>query len=840
MNALIKKEIRLILPAWIAAMLLVAIVLPLLQLSSLNNIPYNPDFLPFPFLLGILFLSLASFGQEFSHKTFSILLSQPIPRNRIWLVKIAVLAIAYASVLLTLYICYKIYFYLRPIYNIPFPIDILTIYGLVILSGGLWATMLLRQITGAFWISILTPGFLIVMLFQFSEYFHWSQHIDDHVIATIFLLYPVAGFLWAWKMFLRAQDTQWTGGEISFAWLKKSSERTIVSSQPRHWLSALVRKEFQLHQANILIAAGVLALHLASVVTLKVHPNFENPDVKFILEQVWALWLLMPLLIGSAAVAEEQRLGIIESQLCLPVSRRMQLLIKFSVALVLSLILGAVMPPLIDHQWADFSAFFGFLVIAAVIFFISFYASTLARTTLQAIGISIGFAACLGAVIYGIGSGLNQLHRQQNESAAFFVLFLCLSGGVLLLVLMWLSFGNFKWLHENWKLWRRNFIVVFTPFAFIFISSNAIYFRVWEFLMPVEAHGPARLSNSAQVKLVAYGNTIYATLPDGRLWMETLAFDVGFNRWRGSFETPVPDRSKSQFIDGSNWVGVAVDNYEALGIQSNGSLWNLQKQAFENQNGFKPTQIGSETNWSQVASGWGNEFLLLKNDGSLWIWGTNGYNWRDSFSLSKKLKLDSFAPPTRMDNETNWGGLFSAGFACAKKDDSSIWIATGWHGANHTFEMDQSTNLDDQLSNFAASGNASWVGVKTNGELWLFWNPWNQNKSIPRKTQLGKNAKWKDAGFTDYGFIIAIRSDGTLWKWPSIYQMQNDLDSTKPLQLGNHSDWIALPPGWNSVALAADGSLWAWDKPSKYIWLAPSRRPVFIGNIFQGTVSKSQ
>jgi ABC-type transport system involved in multi-copper enzyme maturation permease subunit len=845
MNALIKKEIRLLLPAWIAAIVAV-VMLPYLLLLG-GQIPYNPDSLPLPFGLGVLFLSLASFGQEFSFKTFSLSLSQPIPRSRIWLVKIAVLMAAFATVLLTLFICYKIYFYLRPVYNIPFPIWILILFSFVIFSGGLWATLLLRQMTGAFWFAILVPAFLMLALFEFSEHFYWSQKVQNFVIPATLLVYSFTGFFFARHLFLRAQDTQWTGGEISFPWRRKASERAIVSSQPRHWFSALVRKEFQLHQANILIAALVLVLHLASVAIRKVHPNFDNPNVKFILEQVWALWLLMPLLIGSAAVAEERRLGIIESQLCLPVSRRTQLFIKFSVALVLSLILGAIMPLLIESpkDVGNSVLILPIFIAATVIFFISFYASTLARTTLQAIGITIGLFAGSLFWVRSVGLHLGQ-DMMFNPNEAFFVIYL--NGTILFLVLVRLIFGNFKVLQENWKLWRKNFIAVILSLVFGFALANGIYFRAWELLTPLEPpHGAARLSNSAQIKFASRGFTIFAKLPDGRLWADMLAFRQINNRRFGSMDVLNPSGNKTEYIGGSNWVEVAVDNFQMLGVQSNGSLWSVQsvrQNPFQKHGDFKLTQIGSNTNWTQVAGG-SMGLLLLQNNGSLWIWGTNAYDWHNhTNSIPEKLKLDLATPPTRISEETNWAKVFSSGLpdqrvAEAEKNNGGVWkLSLDWEKANFIASL-QSTNLGNDWRSFASLG---WVNVEveTNGELWFFWNEWTRIKYIPKgKIQFGKNEKWKVAGFGNFDSIIAIRNDGTLWKWPSFYRVQNNPDSIKPVQLGNHSDWIALLTyNWRSFALAADGSLWAWDEPSKYAWLAPSRKPAFIGNIFESTASK--
>jgi len=47
--------------------------------------------------------------------------------------------------------------------------------------------------------------------------------------------------------------------------------------------------------------------------------NFpSNQNCDFAIEAVPFLWLLLPWLIGSVAVAEDRKLGVMESQLCLP------------------------------------------------------------------------------------------------------------------------------------------------------------------------------------------------------------------------------------------------------------------------------------------------------------------------------------------------------------------------------------------------------------------------------------------------------------------------------------------------------------------------------------------
>ena len=98
MNPLVKKEIRLLLPAWVTAMTLVILPEMLVQIATRHNArPPNPMLFVL-FGLGVLLLALATFGQEFSSRTFPILLAQPVLRSRIWRIKVSVLIIALLSV----------------------------------------------------------------------------------------------------------------------------------------------------------------------------------------------------------------------------------------------------------------------------------------------------------------------------------------------------------------------------------------------------------------------------------------------------------------------------------------------------------------------------------------------------------------------------------------------------------------------------------------------------------------------------------------------------------------------------------------------------------------------
>ena len=876
MATLIKKEIRLLLPAWIVAMLL-AILPGVLQVALVVGFQpgwgfyEGPDcfFILLIFAVGVLLLGINSFGQELSSGTFSSLLSQPAERRRIWLVKIAILAIAFLSVWLTAVVLvwvqsdiFKWYGQSHAFWEsfASIAVQFVTLATLLAFSGGLWTTLLFRQTTGAFWFTLLTPLAIIFGVSTLLEnWTGWDQHINT-VIVLALVLYSVAGFFWARRLFLRAQDLQWAGGEISIPWRGKIFQSAAVwtPSRPRHRLLALAWKEIQLHQSSFVIAAILLALHLAAFSIRKFHGHVENPDLQFVLTSIWILWLLMPLLIGATAIAEERRLGILPAQLCLPVSRRLQLFLKFSIALVLSLLFGGLLPWLLERT-PDFNLWI--YAVAAGIFVIAFFASSLARTTLQAIGLAVVVAIAIYLYEITVSNAVIPPGYGRLISSRLFGLMLLkhyISAIVLLLVLGWLTFWNFKQLHQNWKFWASNIIAVLSAFVLTSVLVHAIYFRAWELVMPLESRGPVRISNSARVKTMGDFDTLYALLPDGRLWVETLAYDrkPGFY---GSTLVLAPGQNHQEFIGNSNWVDLAMDEAEALGVKSDGTLWNIQNRAHS----IRPTQIGSDKDWSQVARNFGG-FLLLKRDGTLWALVTRpNYGLRANQNL-KRLKPALRSPvatnsiaktmrkplplvPLRISDDTNWASLYSTHMvAYARKNDGVNWVWRGMTGTNHTSVLIQETNVDNQWSDMQFGGDLSYVEVKTNGDLWYHNEQGWQNRPGPRisparSIQLAQGMKWKTAGFGSFGpqTILAIRDDGTLWAIPLVWGYPDGRPHS-PVQLGNHSDWVAIDAGF---ALASDGSLWSfpgvggplWNQTSDHTWLAPSRRPVNLGNIFQDT-----
>ena len=82
---------------------------------------------------------------------------------------------------------------------------------------------------------------------------------------------------------------------------------------------------------------GTLAFHHASL------DNKVASTVRLLSDLCCLLWGVVPLFAGVTAVAEERKLGTMESNLCLPMSSRAQFALKLLFAVLLGGVLSAAL-----------------------------------------------------------------------------------------------------------------------------------------------------------------------------------------------------------------------------------------------------------------------------------------------------------------------------------------------------------------------------------------------------------------------------------------------------------------------------------------------------------------
>jgi ABC-type transport system involved in multi-copper enzyme maturation permease subunit len=901
MNPFIKKEIRLVLPSWIAVLAL-AILVPWFSWQDPDtSFAWAPVFL----FLGVMLLAVDSFGREFSLGTFSGLMAQPIERRKIWQTKISILFSAALLIFAVYFISSEIIFRLAlqiSVWNAN-P-KILTadfhngMFGaiaaiLIALTGGLWTTLLLRQISAAFWITFLTPlGVMMLVIFFLPA--KWPDNLLVPLLGILAAIYSITGFIFAHKIFHRAQDVAWTGGVISFSRWRyfEASSNNSISTRARKPFFALLKNEFQLHSISLFCAGALLAMHISVFFVRAFYGNsHKNSTADVISEFFWIFWLVMPLIIGCMAVAEERKLGVVDGQFCQPVSRRFQFIIKFFPALFFGVLLGGVMPMLLealaarlgapsdifkaeDHPGNNFFSglqlfFISVISLSAAFALIGFLASTLAKNFMHALSIAI-VSTVAGFFVLGFFANPRGFLGHQ-----FFLSYAMLCGTVLppLIAVLtfvtfvpWLSWRNFSHFAETGRLWCRNIFGIIGAIVFVFVGSALIYNRFWEIAEPAEpAHGVAKfpLADSPKLQSNMQGSFL-VKFSDGRVWLDNLSdfYPQTDDLWKLAWWQLVRPLPKStgprQFLPGSNWASTTASQridpwgnhesiagyFDTVGIQKDGSLWISSEAKPFDWTGAKMVQFGDETNWQQVVSYW-NRYLLLKTDGTLWQWqrlGTKGNSWRD---WQKNWPTVRNFPIQQIGADSHWQEIFPAFGASARKTDGTIWSVTFSNPTNKD-EFFRQTNLDQVVSQTFSedsenSGYARTSYIGKDGTLWVRNIYLDEEGFDERKNpltgntylQVGAETNWTSAAI-NWDRLVALKSDGSLWQWKLTARTMAEAVQIPPTRFSSHHDWAGIISVWGGmITLSADGNLWLWPGTSYYgTLLKAPKQPKFLANIF--------
>ncbi len=316
-------------------------------------------------------------------------------------------------------------------------------------------------------------------------------------------------------------------------------------------------------------------------------------------------------------------------------------------------------------------------------------------------------------------------------------------------------------------------------FRLFFLFTIAILMAVGVGIMPAHA--------AQQSKIVAGGYNTFALKGDGTLWA------WGYN-----------------------------DSYGQLGIGLSDN---------NNKIHFIPVQIGTDTNWTDIAAG-DNQTIALKGDGTLWAWGSNIYGQLGIGSA------DLFAHPfpVQIGMDTNWthieigGNSIGGNSAFARKTDGTLWAwgSNGFYGPLGTSDQSKhytpvQIGTDTNWADMAV-GVKHTIARKTDGTLWA----WGENSygqlgigsadqnthSTPGK--IGTDTNWTHIAVGEF-YTIALKGDGTLWAWGDNSYGQLGIGSAdivthpSPVQIGTDTHWADIEVGGGcTIARKTDGTLWSW------------------------------
>jgi hypothetical protein len=388
----IAKEIRALLPAWLAA---VAVLLA----ASLGLEPLRYLGVPLYFI-AVAALGALSVGHEYAYGTLGLALALPVPRRRIWATKLAVLLPMLAA--LALLATWRVDLgRVDP----TFGAALFWLPALAALFVPSWITMVTHSPLAGTVLTISLVGGSIGLA-EWTGIYLYGYTSDVDVFRAAFmrwtiLLLSLAAAIAGWRTFARLEVTGERADDVQLL----GDGRAVAPAggvRPRHPIAALVFKELRLQQLAIVIAgiytAGCLFAMLAG----------QSAPGAFAIAIVLTVCykFVMPAVVGSLACAEEHQFGTHDAQLLQPLKSSQQWLVKSAVALGVTIVTTLALPWFMTRTFpVDAVAGFGpislrpnTIIMAIAGTSVCLYVSTLARTVVSALLASL--AAIVGLIAF--------------------------------------------------------------------------------------------------------------------------------------------------------------------------------------------------------------------------------------------------------------------------------------------------------------------------------------------------------------------------------------------------------------------------------------------------------
>ena len=355
------NETRALLPTWIASVLAASV-------AALTRGDVH-QFSLFAFIAATTGLGAQSIGLESGDRTLGLMLTLPVSRRRVFLVKLAVLG----AMVLPLASCAWLLGLFAGAPALPW------LLAAVPLCFAPALTMLCRSQLAGMVFSLSVPGTALVVLMLLTSR-SFVAPLPLALWSRVMVLLAAGGAVLGWRLFLRLESIEGEVTGIHLRWWT-GTPRVV---EPMHPLWQLVKKELRLQQMTFAITALYLTA-CAAAVLLGV-PRLDS-HVSFIGAMTVTYELGLSVLVGSLATAEERHLGTLAWQLQLPTRAWQQWAVKvgtvFSVALLVSIFVPAVLVPMLwpaERPLVDMP-----VALAIVMTAVSMYVSSLCATAVRAV-----------------------------------------------------------------------------------------------------------------------------------------------------------------------------------------------------------------------------------------------------------------------------------------------------------------------------------------------------------------------------------------------------------------------------------------------------------------------
>lgn len=290
---------------------------------------------------------------------------------------------------------------------------------------------------------------------------------------------------------------------------------------------------------------------------------------------------------------------------------------------------------------------------------------------------------------------------------------------------------------------------------------------------------PTAALGTTWAQVVAGGATASALRSDGTLWQWGLALGAGTTSPTAYVPTQVALPAGTQ--PGSTWIGISTSGFHSLALCSDGSLWAWGWNAFgqlgngQQIDARQLQRVQVPNLGSRWVAAWAGprHSLGLRNDGSLWAWGSNSCGALGIPVTGGPLYavIQPVLVPTPVGATPN-----------------TQWI-TATPGESHS------------------------LAIRSDGTMWAWGNGYNR---MPTASQIVNphNSTWQQVS-THNVQTLGVGSDNAIWSWGwfndrGILGTGNTADIYPMQQEATHGQWLQVSVGSeHSVAISTSGEIWA-------------------------------
>ncbi|MBX7209167.1 MAG: M36 family metallopeptidase [Verrucomicrobiaceae bacterium] len=311
-------------------------------------------------------------------------------------------------------------------------------------------------------------------------------------------------------------------------------------------------------------------------------------------------------------------------------------------------------------------------------------------------------------------------------------------------------------------------------------------------------------------------NHATALRADGSMWTAGESNGGTTGVWPRALALAAANTSTWNQVTGMGFAFHAIRSDNTLWAFGTGSNGNLGTGSFSDARA--PTQIGTLTDWKQVSEGTGSSALAVKTTGTLWAWGNNNSSQLGDGTTTTR------SSPVQIGTATDWKQVAAGGsHTIAITTGGTLWAwgnnSSGQHGDGTTTSKTVPTQIGALTTwNKIAAGSSHCLAIKTDGTLWAWGLNSNgqlgdgSNTQRTTPVQVGTATNWTEI-FCGFFHSLALRSDGTLWTWGlgTSGQLGSGATTSRnaPVQVGTDTNWAKITAGQNStVAIKTDGSIW--------------------------------